>query len=174
MQAKGYTYQQETSRQIGMEAMQNGLPGTGAAAGSASGAAGSVLGDMVGLGLTLGTVGTVVGMTKDTMSPIISDVAQRGKQAAAPSATWNCKCGTNGISSKFCPNCGQPMPAPAAPAPSAFPWNCSCGCANITSNFCPNCGKKNPNLIETWNCPNCNTSGIQSKFCPNCGHPKEA
>ena len=171
MRAKGYTYQQETSRQIGMEAMQNGLPGTGGVAGTASSTAGSALGDMIGLGLTLGTVGTVVGMTKDTMTPIMQDVAQIGKQAAAPADAWNCACGKTGITSKFCPECGQPMPAPVT-APAG--WNCSCGQTNITSKFCPECGQKNPNLVETWDCPDCNTTGIKSKFCPNCGRAKEA
>ena len=34
MRMKGYTYQQETARQVGLEAMKNGLVGTGVGAGS--------------------------------------------------------------------------------------------------------------------------------------------
>ena len=77
----------------------------------------------------------------------------------------------NDSQTKVCPECGQPMPAPFT-APAG--WNCSCGQTNITSNFCPECGQKNPNLVETWDCPDCNTTGIKSKFCPNCGRAKEA
>ena len=43
---KGYTYQQETSRQVGMEAMKNGISG---------GAAGA-LGDVAGMGVALGAM----------------------------------------------------------------------------------------------------------------------
>jgi hypothetical protein len=169
MHAKGYTYQEETARQIGLEAMQNGLPGTGASSASA-GAVGSAVGDMIGLGITLGTVGSVAGIAKETMAPIVQDVSQIGKSMTGSSSnavTWNCSCGKIGISSKFCPECGSAMPVNNAS------WNCSCGCMNITSKFCPNCGQKNPAITEVWECKNCGTKEIKSKFCPNCGQAKE-
>lgn len=176
MHSKGYTYQQETSRQIGMEAMQNGLPGTGVSGPSAGGTVNSAIGDMIGLGMTLGTVGSVVGMAKDTMAPIIQDVSQIGRQFTPSSATgnssiWDCACGKTGIASRFCPDCGRLRPTQTITTNTS--WNCSCGCTNISSKFCPNCGQRNPLDIEIWECGNCGTKNIKSKFCPNCGHAKE-
>ena len=55
MRMKGYTYQQETSRQVGMEAMKNGISG---------GAAGA-LGDVAGMGVALGAMGGVINMTRN-------------------------------------------------------------------------------------------------------------
>ena len=175
MHAKGYTYEQETSRQIGMEALQNGLPGTGASGSSSGSGISSAIGDMVGLGVTLGTVGSVVGMTKNTIAPIIQDVAQIGKQPeptkkSEASSTWDCVCGKKQILSRFCPECGKPKPE--SPKLNAVTWNCSCGCTDITSKFCPECGKKNP-FDDVWNCPNCGAKNIKSKFCPDCGRAKE-
>lgn len=137
MHSKGYTYQQETSRQIGMEAMQNGLPGTqGGTDSSGGGAVASAIGDMIGLGVTLGTVGSVVGMTKDVMQPVISDVSQISKQTVSSNTiTWNCSCGKTSISSKFCPECGQKYPF------LIEAWDCkNCGTTGVKSKFCPECG----------------------------------
>ena len=173
MHAKGYTYQDETRRQIGMEAMQNGLPGTGGSAGgNGSGAGMGVVGDVIGLGVTLGAVGSVMGMTKEMISPIMQDSAALGKTAAQAPAEgmqtgWNCTCGTQNIASRFCPNCGS-----AKPVPVSSSWNCSCGCQNITSRFCPDCGSKKPELPPTWDCA-CGCKGITSKFCPDCGSKRE-
>ena len=133
MRMKGYTYQQETARKVGMEAMQHGITGNGG--GVASG-----LGDLAGLGVTLGAMGSVVGMTKDALNPVMDAAAQMGRAvggAIAPNG-WDCpECGQKGIASNFCPNCGHKRPAPDAG------WTCpDCGQKGITSNFCPNCGKK--------------------------------
>lgn len=169
MRAKGYTYQQETSRQLGMEALQNGLPGTGPSV-SGVGGVSSAIGDMIGVGMTLGTVGSVIGMTKDTVGPIIRDVAQIGKASVdlqSNTSGWDCSCGKSGITSKFCPECGNAMPVTLAT------WSCSCGCRDITSKFCPECGQKKPALVDIWNCKICGTTDIKSKFCPNCGQKKE-
>lgn len=170
MHSKGYTYQQETARQIGIEAMQNGLPGTGTSGSTVGGTVNSAIGDMIGLGMTIGTVGSVVGMAKDTMAPIIHDVSQMGKQFAegySASGAWNCECGKSGVTSKFCPECGRAMPV------NHTVWSCSCGCTNILSNFCPECGQRKPSA-ETWECKNCGNKDIRTKFCPNCGHAKES
>lgn len=45
--------------------------------------------------------------------------------------TWDCgSCGQSGVTSKFCPNCGE-----------AKDWTCSsCGQSGVTTKFCPNCG----------------------------------
>lgn len=175
MRAKGYTYAQETSRQLGLEALQNGLPGTGSGGGSGSSSGiGSALGDMVGLGVGMSALGGVVNMTKDIMSPIMSQISDIGKQptdSVAPSSNlvsaWNCACGKSCITSKFCPECGAPKPATS----EAGAWNCTCGQAGITSNFCPNCGARKPVTSSTWNCT-CGQRDISSNFCPNCGSKK--
>ena len=188
MRAKGYTYQQETARMVGMEAMQNGITGNG------SGGAGSALGDIAGLGVTLGAMGGVIGMTKDALSPIMQTSSEIGGSVVPPAAdTWNCACGCKDIKSKFCPDCGSPKPAPVvgwdcacghknitskfcpecgSKKPEATSWNCACGCQNITSKFCPECGSKKPEAT-TWDCPECGNKGISAKFCPECGHKRE-
>ena len=130
---------------------------------SANGGGSSMLGDVAGLGVTLGAMGSVIGMTKDAMAPMMN----MGAQAVAPAATgWNCTCGQQNITSNFCPNCGSKKPEPQAG------WNCACGQQNITSNFCPNCGAKKPAVDNGWICPNCGQKEIKTNFCPNCGHKK--
>lgn len=127
MRMKGYTYQQETARMIGMEAMQNGLIGEGG---------GSGLGDIAGLGVTLGAMGGVIGMTKDAMAPVMQSMGQQPTQPpvqAQPVADgWSC-CGAT-VASKFCPNCGGQRPR--------LDWDCACGQKGITSKFCQECGTK--------------------------------
>ena len=136
MRMKGYTYQQETSRQVGLEAMKNGIGGAGGGASS--------LGDLAGLGIGLGAMGSVIGMTKDAMSPVLNTSSQMGQDivsgvVVSPAAdTWDCACGQHGLTGKFCPECGAKRPAPAAPAT----WDCPCGQKGLTGNFCPECGKK--------------------------------
>lgn len=137
MKMKGYTYQQETARQVGMEAMQNGITG-----GSGSGAGGGI-GDVASLGVTLGAMGGVMNMTKEALNPIMSSSQQVGQgfgnQINGGAAGWTCaSCGKTGITSKFCPDCGTTAPAPA---PAAAGWTCpACGKTGITSKFCPDCG----------------------------------
>ena len=164
MRMKGYTYQQETARQVGLEAMQNGITGNG------GGAVGG-LGDLAGLGVTLGAMGSVVGMTKDALNPVMDAAAQMGRAvggAVAPNG-WDCpECGQKGIASNFCPNCGHKRPAPD------MGWDCpECGQKGIASNFCPNCGRKRPAPDTGWTCPDCGQKGIVSNFCPNCGKKRE-
>ncbi len=149
MQMKGYTYQQETARMVGMEAMKNGLTG---ADGGAGGGLVVGIGDIAGLGVTLGAMGGVMGMAKDAMDPLFAGAAQFGKQTidavtpaapgAMPGATpgaWDCPCGNRGIVGNFCNMCGAPRPVSGA-MPGA--WDCACGQKGVVGNFCPNCGKK--------------------------------
>ena len=145
MRAKGYTYQQETARQVGLEAMQNGLFGGEGTGGG--------LGDIAGLGVTLGAIGGVVNMTKEVLNPMMTDYSQMGagfanavnnqesnstpnevQNATLGVETWNCSCGTSGITSRFCPECGIKKPE------SQKGWSCSCGATNLMSKFCPECG----------------------------------
>lgn len=156
MRMKGFTYQQQTARQVGLEAMQNGI--TGGASGG--------LGDVAGLGVALGALGSVTSMTRNALNPIADTAAQAGQAIGSAGNAWDCaKCGQKGIASNFCPNCGQQRPEIHAM------WNCpACGQAGITSNFCPNCGAKRPD--SAWDCPDCGEKGIRSRFCPNCGRKK--
>lgn len=161
MRMKGYTYQQETSRQVGMEAMKNGLGGGANAAGA--------LGDLAGLGVSLGAMGSVIGMTKDALSPMTQDAAQMGAAVgAAVTGGWDCPvCGHKNITTNFCPDCGGKKPEPKTG------WDCvQCGTKNIQSKFCPNCGAKKPEESSGWTCPECGTKDILSRFCPNCGARK--
>lgn len=161
MKMKGYTYQQETARQVGL----------GATEAMATSGVGSGIGEVAGLGMTLGAMGSVIGMTKDAMSGVVDGGASLGEMAATAinsgTSAWNCTCGTQGITFNFCPNCGNKRPV------EAVGWNCpSCGMTKIKTNFCPNCGTKRPDVPVTWNC-SCGTSGIRSNFCPNCGKKRE-
>ena len=161
MRMKGYTYQQETSRQVGMEAMKNGLGGSTNAAGA--------LGDLAGLGVSLGAMGSVIGMTKDALNPMTQDAAQMGAAVgAAVAGGWDCPvCGHKNITTNFCPDCGGKKPE------AKTGWDCAqCGTKNIQSRFCPNCGAKKPEGSNGWICPECGTKDILSKFCPNCGARK--
>lgn len=161
MRAKGYTYQQETARQVGLEAMQNGIVGNGSSGSSA-------IGDVAGLGITLGAMGGIIGMTKDALNPIMQNSADIGNGIIdTADETWGCSCGATDIESKFCPECGSAKPAPI------IGWDCICGQKGITSNFCPNCGTKRPEAPSTWDCSNCGKKGISTKFCPECGNKKE-
>lgn len=161
MRMKGYTYQQETSRQVGMEAMKNGLGGGTNAAGA--------LGDLAGLGVSLGAMGSVIGMTKDALNPMTQDAAQMGAAVgAAVAGGWDCPvCGHKNITTNFCPDCGGKKPE------AKTGWDCAqCGTKNIQSKFCPNCGAKKPEESSGWTCPECGTKDILSRFCPNCGARK--
>lgn len=161
MRMKGYTYQQETARQVGLEAMQNGITGNGSGVGG--------LGDIAGLGVTLGAMGSVVNMTKDALNPVMDTAGQMGQSiGGAISGGWDCVCGEKNIQSKFCPECGAKKPEPKAS------WDCpNCGTKNIMSKFCPECGCKQPEAPRGWDCPECGTRNIMSKFCPECGHKRE-
>lgn len=153
MRMKGYTYQQETSRMVGMEAMQNGITG-------GSGTSGGI-GDVAGLGVTLGAMGSVINMTKDAISPAIDSSVSIGQNVGNMlTDTWNCTCGAKNITGNFCNNCG-------AKRPTADTWDCSCGNKGIVGNFCNNCGAKRP-TIDTWDC-SCGNKGIVGNFCNNCG-----
>lgn len=153
MQAKGYTYQQETARQVGVEAMHND--------GGASGIVG-LTGELMQMGVGLGAVGSVIGMTKEAIAPIADATSNFMHHDNANG--WNCNCGTLNILSKFCPNCGKKK------AETVICWTCAeCGKENITSNFCPDCGAKKVIVEHGWTCSQCGKQRITSRFCPECG-----
>lgn len=100
MQMKGFSYQQETSRLVGMEAMKNGI-------GSATGGA-SVLGELAGLGVGLGAMSGVANVTKEALSPLTEQSMQMGQEMKEIVKTeWNCSCGQSGNTGNFCSNCGK-------------------------------------------------------------------
>ena len=122
MQMKGYTYRDETARQVGLEAMQNGITGGGNGGGAAGG-----IGDVASLGVTLGAMGGVIHLTKDAMAPIMGESQKVGE----------------GFGNVVSGNTGDAAQAPAAPVEGA--WNCAgCGKTGITSRFCPDCGAPRP------------------------------
>ena len=141
MRAKGYNYGQESAREIGLAAMKNGLPGTGSGSnGSGSGGVSSSLGNIMGLGIELGAIGSVMGMTKEILSPSMNASMDIGKNIIGNvnSTGQTCSnCGLSGITSRFCPDCGSPMPVQSST------WDCpGCGKKGIVSSFCPDCGQK--------------------------------
>lgn len=159
MRMKGYTYQQETARQVGLEAMKNGLVGTGTGAGS-------VVGDIAGLGVSLGAMGSVMNMTKEAIAPMSSAAVQVSDSISnSITGTWDCNCGQKGIIGNFCNNCGLPRPKPVVQISGT--WDCICGQKGIVGNFCSNCGAKRPESYS-WDC-SCGQTGIIGNFCNNCG-----
>lgn len=165
MRMKGYTYQQETARMVGMEAMQNGLTGNG----TGTGAGGSMLGDLASLGVTLGTVGSVIGMTKDAMAPVLESTTQLGQSIGnTMTDTWNCSCGNTAIRGKFCNECGAKKPEVQA----GDLWDCACGSKGNKGKFCSECGAPRVVKSEVWDC-SCGNKGITGKFCSECGSRRE-
>ena len=162
MQAKGYN-QKDVLEADMKKAYAAGLGQMGANGGGA-------LGDIAGLGMTLGAMGGVIGMTKEAMAPMFSQPEVPAPTVpAAPAAPatkgWDCPCGQKGVTGKFCPECGSPRPAPAET------WDCSCGVKGLTGKFCPECGAKRPEKPAAWDC-SCGTKGLTGKFCLECGKKK--
>ena len=160
MRLKGYT-QQDVMRTDVQKAYADALGNMGS-----NGGGSGMLGDIAGLGVTLGAMGSVIGMTKEAMTPMMN----MGAVAAAPAAVgWDCTCGAKNIQSKFCPECGAKKPEPKA----ADTWDCpNCGAKGIAAKFCGECGCKKPEAPAAWDCPNCGAKGITAKFCGECGFKK--
>ena len=162
MRLKGYT-----QRDVIQSDVQKAYAGALGQMGANGGGSGSgMLGDIAGLGVTLGAMGSVIGMTKDAMAPMMN----LGATMAAPAAAdgWDCACGARNIQSKFCPECGSKKPEPKA----ADTWDCACGNKGITGKFCGECGAKRPEAPAAWDCPQCGNKGITAKFCGECGCKK--
>lgn len=146
MRLKGYSYQQETARQVGINATTH--MGEGGAGG---------LGDLMGLGVAMGAMGSIASTTKNAVSGMMDP-------GTPPADNWTCACGTVNTG-KFCSECGKPKPA------SAAEWTCSCGAVNI-GKFCSECGRPKPQEPEHWTCA-CGAVNT-GKFCAECGKPKPA
>ena len=147
MKQKGYTYQQETQRQVATAAMESS-----AAAGLVNGIAAQAVQLEAGR------------QTADMLRSALGETARSFEGGAAASApeSWDCACGCRGITSRFCPDCGQPRPDKPAGG-----WDCPCGRKNNVSRFCPDCGRERP-AAGPWNCA-CGARNISSRFCPECG-----
>lgn len=159
MRLKGYTYKEETDRKMGVNAT------------NAMGATGKIS-ELAGLGMTLGAIKSVAGLTKEAMNTVTKNNALSNQ--ADPSTvmsnglTWDCICGQKGNTTAFCPQCGQKRPEGLSSG-----WSCpNCGMKNIMSNFCPNCGMKKPENCKNWDC-SCGTKNIGFNYCPNCGKKRE-
>ena len=162
MRLKGYSQKDVLQTDV-QKAYAEALGQMGANGG---GGGGGMLSDVASLGVTLGAMGNVIGMTKEAMTPMMN----MGAQAVTPAATgWSCSCGQSNITSNFCPNCGTKKPEPKA----ADSWDCpNCGAKGITAKFCGECGAKKPEPPAAWDCPNCGAKGITAKFCGECGAKK--
>ena len=165
MRLKGYN--QRDVMQADVQKAYAGALGQMGANGGGSGS--GMLGDIAGLGVTLGAMGSVIGMTKDAMTPMMNMGASMAAPAAPAADGWDCACGAKNIQSKFCPECGAKKPEPKA----ADTWDCpNCGNKGITAKFCGECGCKKPEAPAAWDCPQCGNKGITAKFCGECGCKK--
>lgn len=160
MQAKGYN-----QRDVIQADVQKSYAGALGQMGANGGGAG--LGDIAGLGVTLGAMGGVMGMTREAMAPMFGQ--QTAPATPAAPAGWECACGAKNIQSKFCPECGSRKPEPK----TIDTWDCpQCGNKGITARFCGECGCRKPEAPAAWDCPNCDNKGITAKFCGECGFKK--
>ena len=140
MHMKGYTYQDETQRQVATEAVKGGNA--------------SAVGTVIETSMKLGAVQNAANMTRSVVSGIMGN--------GAAYEAWNCVCGQTGLTSDFCPSCGRPRTA------ANSGWTCRCGCTNLTSKFCPSCGAPRPTAAAGWTC-SCGRVGNSGDFCPDCG-----
>ena len=165
MKMKGYTYRDETARQVGLEAMQNGITGGG----SGSGGAGGAIGDVASLGVTLGAMGGVINMTRDAMAPIMGESQKVGEgfgNVVAGGATGAAAPVGQGVpGAPVVPGAAAPQGVPGAAAPQGasvpgaqgFPVDAGMPVAPVAP------------AEGAWNCPVCGKAGITSRFCPDCG-----
>lgn len=157
MKAKGYTYQQQTQREVGLAFANN--EGGGTISGSMDAISG-----VVQAGVGIGAAVSIAKTTTGAMGSLIGDSVQ----GVMPASGWTCpSCGQGGNNGKFCSNCGSKMPS-AEPAG----WTCpTCGHPGNKGKFCEECGAKLP-TDESWDCPKCGHSGNKGKFCESCGEKR--
>lgn len=131
MKAQGYSYAQETQREIGVAIASNEGGATGI---------GSAMSGVVQAGVGIGAAVSVGKATVGAMNGVMSDVMN--PNGAVPSQTkqdgWDCpNCGSKGNDGKFCKDCGFKKPE------ANLTWKCpSCGTDGNDGKFCKNCGAK--------------------------------
>jgi membrane protease subunit (stomatin/prohibitin family) len=85
-----------------------------------------------------------------------SDHRESQEPVAQRQGGWQCSCGADGNTGKFCMECGKPKPTDR--------WVCACGTQN-TGKFCSECGKPKPSAQWKCSCGEVN----RGKFCSACG-----
>ncbi len=166
MAAKGYNQKDVLQAEV-QKAYAEGLGNMGPDTVTGGGVGGgSLAGEMLQMGMGMAAMNAMAPQFAGMMQGFGGQ--QQTQEPLEPKKDgWTCeKCGKTYITSKFCPDCGAPKPAPNT-------WDCAnCGCKSITSKFCPECGSPKPTSPSTWTCPDCGTANITSKFCPECGRKK--
>lgn len=123
-EVQGYTYQQERTYDVLQGAATN------------EGTAGSVMGAGMGLGMGVGMGGMMGNAFQQTASAMTNPNPQ---QTAAPQQEATVQCPNCKASikkgSKFCPECGNPMPV------NKFCTECGCKIEG-SAKFCPECGTR--------------------------------
>lgn len=152
MRAKGYSHKDEIEADV-RKSYADALGQMGGNGG------GSALGDIAGLGLTLGTMGGVIGMTKEAVAPMFSTAPLSDE---SPKKTLCPACHAEvPANSKFCPECGAKIEILAedeviCPA---------CGKKTHKGKFCMECGAS---LVRK--CAKCGAElPNNAKFCLECG-----
>ena len=148
MRMKGFTYREQTAREVGLGAVTH-MGGSG----------GNTVSDIAGLGVALGAMGGVMGMTKNAMDPMMSAAA------GTPAGGWTCSCGNTVPGGAFCNICGKKRPE------AGDTWDCTCGNKGIVGNFCNICGAKRTATPDAWDC-SCGNKGVTGNFCNICGKKK--
>ena len=133
MHLKGYTYQDETNRNVSTGAINVlGAPGAYSNGGGGNNSIVDLANDAVKVSIVKAVGKQLSGEILDAMNPQNCDGTQ---QSNLLTQGWSCEeCNTANITTNFCPNCGAKKISET--------WNCECGQKDIKSNFCPNCGNK--------------------------------
>ena len=100
MKAQGYTYTQETQREVGLAIASN--EGDGGVGGI-----GSAMSGVVQAGIGIGAAVSVGKATVGMMNGVMSDMTNSGTTQPLSSEGWTCpSCGATGNDGKFCKECG--------------------------------------------------------------------
>lgn len=121
MKLKQFNYSQETARKVGMEAMKHGVVG--------SEGGNSMVGDLAGVGVAMGAMNGMIGMSRDLVAPAFDGLSRETQNEG-----WVCSCGAERLTSNFCSNCGTKKPD--------IHWKCPCGKQQNQGKFCSRCGQK--------------------------------
>ena len=134
MRAQGYTYAQETQREVGVAVASN-------EGGGATNGIGSAMSGVVQAGIGLGAAVSVGKATVGIMNGVMTDVGRQVTPAptqvnqAPVEENWICpNCGAV-ATGNFCKECGNKKPTKE--------WTCpNCGQKGNDGKFCKNCGAK--------------------------------